>query len=145
MLLTESNALITAIKENNSSTEELGAFLRNKSNLNLLETSKVLKEKAKLLGLNGNKEHVEKKPKAEELQSPTTSHKISIPKKEDQKKCQEKSMSDRSVENIDIEKAICKLSENLIKLKTSPTSEDKLAFDKLCELKHEVTLQKYYA
>ena len=59
-------------------------------------------------------------------------------------KCQEESMSDRSIQNIDIEKAICKLSENLIKLKSSPTLEDRLTFDKLCELKHEVTLQKIF-
>ena len=49
-----------------------------------------MKEKAKLLGLNGNEEHIEKKPKAKELQSSATSHKILIPKpKEDQKKCPE--------------------------------------------------------
>ena len=59
-------------------------------------------------------------------------------------KCQEESMSDRSIQNIDIEKAICKLSENLIKLKSSPTLEDRLTFDKLCELKHEVALQNIF-
>ena len=66
-MLSEWNALITAIKENNPSTEGLGAFLRNKSNPNLLETLKVLKDKAKLLGLTDNKELIEKKPKAKDV------------------------------------------------------------------------------
>ena len=50
-------------------------------------------------------------------------------------KMSEDSMSDKCDQNIDIERALCRLSDNMI---ICSQSEQRLALDKLSELKHEV-------